>query len=187
MWGKNAALFLILTLMIALLAAGCATITGSTSQRIPVTSFPAGARVIVNGVERGVTPLELMLSKNREHRIIRIESLGYHPMEIRLAKKTSGASLIGNFLLGVMPGVVPAVRYSLAHDGRGFYSIWIVTATALGLLFTVVDTASGAATSFEPKEIIVTLKKADGPPRIDTILIDPDELRNIKWIRVHRD
>ena len=69
----------------------------------------------------------------------------------------------------------------------GFVSIWIMSATALGMLFTAADNASGAATTFEPKEITVILKKADGPFRIDTILVDPDEFGNIRWIRVRRN
>jgi hypothetical protein len=39
----------------------------------------------------------------------------------------------------------------------------------------------------KPAELIVTLKKADGSPRVETMLIDADDLQNIKWIRIHRD
>jgi len=33
----------------------------------------------------------------------------------------------------------------------------------------------------------VTLTRADGPPRVDTMNIDADDFRNVKWIRVRRD
>jgi hypothetical protein len=33
----------------------------------------------------------------------------------------------------------------------------------------------------------VKLTKADGSPLIDTLVVDADALRHIKWIRVHRD
>jgi len=69
---RNIALLLIATLTGVLFAPGCATIARRRSQRIPVTSFPTGAKVIVNGVERGATPLELNLSKSEKGRVIRI-------------------------------------------------------------------------------------------------------------------
>ena len=44
----------------------CATIFSGfrTSQKIPVTSNPSGAKIIVDGEERGYTPLNLKLKKN---------------------------------------------------------------------------------------------------------------------------
>jgi len=33
----------------------------------------------------------------------------------------------------------------------------------------------------------VTLTKADGPPRVETILVNAEDFQNIKWIRVHRN
>jgi len=63
----------------------------------------------------------------------------------------------------------------------------MLSAAAFGAIFTALDGISGAINEFEAKEIIVRLKKADGPPRVDTILLDAEELKNVKWIRVHRD
>jgi len=37
------------------------------------------------------------------------------------------------------------------------------------------------------KELSVTLTKAEGTPRVDTMSINADDFRKIKWIRVHRD
>jgi hypothetical protein len=170
-----------------LISVGCATMTRSSRQRIPVTSAPAGATVFVNGQLQGVTPLELKLSKSGRGRVIRIEFPGYNPVEIRLAKKTSGALFLSNILLGLIPAVLPATYYSLSHDGKGFMMTWTLSAAALGALFTAVDSGSGAIYDIEPREIIVTLKKVSGTPRVDTMLIDADEFRNIKWIRVRRN
>jgi hypothetical protein len=77
--------------------------------------------------------------------------------------------------------------YSLAHDGKGALSIWVLSAAAFGALFTVADSGGGAINEFKPKEITVTLTKADGIPRVDTVLIDAEDFRNVKWIRIRRD
>ena len=63
---KTTNVLLLIPLASLLLNPSCATITRRTEQRIPVTSAPAGATVSVNGVKRGVTPLELRLSRERE-------------------------------------------------------------------------------------------------------------------------
>src|SRR5665647_836286 len=65
---KNTARLLILPLMSLLLVPGRATLTHKTTQRIPVTSSPAGATVSVNGVLYGATPYELGLARKERDR-----------------------------------------------------------------------------------------------------------------------
>jgi hypothetical protein len=184
---KHAGLFLILILMSLLLSPGCATVTRTGEQRIPVTSAPAGATVFVNGQRQGVTPVSLWLVRKKKNQVIRIEYPGYNPIEIRPKRRPAGAPFLGNLLLGLIPAIVPASLHSLAHDGEGVMLIWTLYAAAFGALFTAFDSGSGAINDFEPKELTVTLTKADGPPRVDIMLVDADDLRNIKWIRVRRD
>ncbi len=95
---------LILTLASILLAPNCATITRRSKQRIPVTSNPVGAAVFVNGVQQGVTPLEIRLPRKEKGAVIRIESPGYRPVEIRPESKESQSLFLRNFLLGLIPG-----------------------------------------------------------------------------------
>lgn len=189
MRGNRIVLFLTLTSV--LLALNCATITRKSTQRIPVTSTPVGATVIVNGVQQGVTPLEIRLARKGKGAVIRIEFPGYNPVEIRPKRKMSGDTIVGNFLLGVIPGCFLSVAWALAHETSHHYETgiamtWTLSAAAFGGLFTLIDSISSGYI-LKPEELIVTLKKADGKPRVDTILIDPDDLRNIKWIRVRRD
>jgi len=184
---KNAVLLLFLTLASVLLSPSCATLTRIGGQRIPVTSAPTGATVFVNGQRQGVTPLSLWLVRREKNQIIRIECPGYNPIEIRPRRRPSGAPFLGNILLGFIPATVPAALHSLAHDGEGGMLIWTLYAAAFGALFTAVDSGSGAINDFEPKELTVTLTKADGPPRVDTMLIDVEDLKDVKWIRVRKD
>jgi hypothetical protein len=185
-WRKKAVVALLVTLTGVFLAPSCAMMSRSPEQGIPITSTPSRATVVVNGVRKGVTPLTIWLKRKQKGQVIRIESPGYDPVEIRVGKKISGAPLLGNLLLGLIPGIWPTAMYSLAHEG-GAGPIWIMSAAAFGAFFTALDGISGAINEFEPKEIIVRLKKADGPPRVDTILLDADELKNVKWIRVALD
>ena len=63
---------------------------------------------------------------------------------------------------------------------------WTLSAVGFGGLFTFIDSGSKGYT-LTPGELSVTLTKADGPPRVDSIVIDANDLRNVKWIRVRRD
>ena len=181
-----------LTLMSVLLSPNCATLTRRRTQRIPVTSSPVGATVIVNGQQQGVTPLEIQLAKKKKDQVIRIESPGYNPVEIRPQRKMSVGPVIGNFFLGLIPGLGVACIYAGARDINfevtETYLAWLLSTAAIGGLFTLIDSSfSGKGYMLKPEELTVTLKEADGTPRVDTILIDADDFYNIKWIRIHRD
>ncbi|NTV80892.1 MAG: PEGA domain-containing protein [Candidatus Aminicenantes bacterium] len=192
MWRTHAALLLILTLMSMLLSPGCATLTRDGWQKSPVTSAPAGAAVIVNGIQRGVTPLTITLATRQKNQVIRIESPGYDPVEIRPRRKLSGETLVGSLLLGLAPGLGPAIVGMAAfHDnlhspGAIIIPIYFKSAAVLGGLFMLFD-LGGDGCHLAPMNLSVTLKKANGQPRVDIMLVDADEFRNIKWIRVRRD
>lgn len=183
---------LVLALTSVLLAPGCATLTLSSKQGIPVTSIPIGATVYVNGVRQGVTPLEIRLERKQKGQVIRIESPGYNPVEIRLERKMS-ASLFFDSIYALALGSVAAVWWGEAHEDSRHYYVgiavtWALTAAAFGTAFTAIDTGgTGRGYELRPDALTVTLKKVNGPPRVDMIFLDADELKNIKWIRVLRD
>jgi hypothetical protein len=171
----------------------CATITRKSTQRIPITSAPLGATVSVNGVAQGVTPLEVRLKRKVKDQVIRTESPGYNPVEIRPRRKLSGGPIAGNFLLGLIPGAILAGYIGAIEDyafdpgggGGKTLLICVLGAAAFGGLFTAVDSA-GDGYELEPRELTVTLEKTEGAPRVDMILLDTEDFRIIKWIRVHR-
>ena len=186
--------FLLLTLTSALLAPNCATLTRRSAQRIPVTSSPIGAAVIVNGVEQGVTPIEIKLARKQKGQVIRIESPGYNPFEIRPQRKLSGETILGSILLGLVPGMVPALVWlGSSHtktdpaEENTILSTYFKSAAVLGGLFALTDFGGGKGYTQTPKNLTVRLTKADGTPRVDTMLVDADDFKNVKWIRVHRD
>jgi hypothetical protein len=188
MWRKTPFLFLLVTLISILAIPGCAVITRKSTQRIPVTSSPVGATVSVNGKALGATPLEIMLPSRTKNQVIRIEFPGYNPAEIRPQRKMSAGPVMGDFLLGLIPAIVPAAIYwgrsDAAHSDLTLL-IWGLSTTAFGAIFTAIDIGEGRAFELKPTYLAITLTKADGAPRVDTMIVDADDLQNIRWIRIH--
>jgi hypothetical protein len=190
---KKIARLVVLALVTLLVEPGCATLLRRTTQRIPVTSSPAGATVSVNGEALGTTPLQIKLTRWKRKQIIRIESPGYNPFEIRAQRKIKADPVAGNLLFGLLVGSVPAAVHRHDHETTepegvdDSWLIWVLWATAVSSVFTAMDLGGGQAYEVRPKELVVTLTKVDGPPRVDTIHVDIDEFRDVKWIRVHRN
>jgi hypothetical protein len=196
MWRKNASLFLFVILASVLFAPNCATLMKQRTQRIPVTSSPVGATISVNGQQQGVTPLEIRLARKEKDQVIRIESPGYDPYEIRVKRGISAGELIMDIVSGAASGFGAALLYagitnepwvSTDPDAFGSEKVLVIAIPLAMIGFPLLDLASGKIYDLKPAELIVTLKKADGTPRVETMLIDAADLQNIKWIRIHRD
>lgn len=186
MWRKNAALLLLLTLASVLLSPGCATLTrGDSKQLVPVTSSPEGATIIVNGVRKGVTPLRIWLPRKTSDQVIRIECPGYIPYEVRIKRSYSGTHVLLNVILGGFVGSAVAAAWFLEHDETAPEPSLIIATAISG--FLLIDVATRCGYTLTPRNLTVTLAKADGAPRVDTVLIDADDFRNVKWIRIHGD
>jgi predicted small secreted protein len=185
----------------ALLLQGCATVVRGTSQKIPVTSAPSGAKVLVNGKDAGTTPLILKL-KRRKPAVIRIESEGFDPYEIRIERKKPSPldpyGSFGNSLLA-LPGTLwlggkfadkftkkdaddvgEAVGNALWGALAGYGLAALISATPLVLT----DSLSGAAFSLAPTSLEVELTRAGEVPRVGSMELDAAKLQDIKWLRV---
>jgi len=189
---RKTQIILALMVMNVFLFQSCMTIMRGTSQKIPVTSNPSGAKIIVDGEEIDYAPLELKLKRKKDH-IIRIEKQGYNPLEIRITRKTSapsvGISIIGNYFSGAIPGAFlgALVAYALkGEEGKSKSKSWGAGCGVLiGWICTIItDFKSGANYTLSLKELNVTLKKIEGKPQPNFILIDTEQLQNIKWIRI---
>jgi hypothetical protein len=139
-----------------------------------------------------VTPLEIKLAREEKGQVIRIESPGFNPVEIRPKRKMSELPVIGNVLIGAVCGVTTAIVWSHAHDEDiwgGFKAMAIGFSATCGFtgFFTLLDFGFTKGYEFRPRDLTVTLTKAEGPPRVDTMFVDAGDFRNINWIRVHRD
>lgn len=95
--------YLLLAFTGGLLLPACATIMQGTTQEVSIASTPTGARLIIDGVEAGRTPVAASLKRKDKH-TIRIEMEGYQPFEMALGRGTSGW-VWGNIVFGGIPGL----------------------------------------------------------------------------------
>ena len=63
-------------IFVFLLSTGCATIIKGTTQAIPVSSDPAGADILVDGMLVGTTPSDVEFKRKRDHLVV-IEKENY--------------------------------------------------------------------------------------------------------------
>jgi hypothetical protein len=152
-----------LAALLTLPLAGCAALSHTAMQRVPVRSSPAGAEVWVGGELRGVTPLELELHRgqtykitlilNGEERMVVIENVleaGYVALDALPAAGLGTLTVIGCVGGSGGSGVVDFSGMQAALCGLGF----LITAASATPI--VVDAASGAWYELTPPEVEVT-------------------------------
>ena len=91
-------------ILIALCLTGCATIMTGTNHVLTVNSNVENAKVYVNGIYRGETPIRLDLPTNEKVYTIKLEAKGYVPYTEVLQRKASGW-VWGNIFLGGIIGL----------------------------------------------------------------------------------
>jgi hypothetical protein len=173
----------------------CATVVRGTSQKIPVTSTPIGARIIVDGKDMGSTPLTLKLKRKKPH-VIRFEQEGYNPHEFRIRREKPAFSTVllswwGNTAV-TMPLVKPIATVLVKDlETDDFFealgeAILIMAGVQLALagVLTSGDFIMGAPYSLSPESLEVALTPVNGPPRLEVTEIDEARLRGVKWLRV---
>jgi hypothetical protein len=87
-----------------LLLAGCATVISGTAQVMHVTCNPPDAMVTADGIERGVTPTQFALSRDRDH-VVAIDMPGYKHCEIPIRRTVNGW-FFGNLVIGGGVGMI---------------------------------------------------------------------------------
>jgi hypothetical protein len=182
-----------MTVATVFLFQSCATIMRGTSQNIPITSNPIGAKVIVDGEEMGSTPLNLRLKRKASH-VIQIEKQGYNSFMIRTTSNTSILSTLGNLIpwgyplgagLGGFIGLASTEDDEDCQDAFSRMGAGLFIGLFLGWGFAVlVDSRSGANQTLFPKDLNVTLTKIKGQPQPELMLIDAETFQNVKWIRI---
>lgn len=91
----------------------CCSIVNGRTQKVMFDSTPSGARLYIDNVDRGLTPQEVTLKRNKKYDV-RIVAEGYEPYTCTLDSGLSGW-IWGNLLFGAIIG--------LAID-TGTGSIW---------------------------------------------------------------
>jgi hypothetical protein len=124
----------LLSPLVMLLGSGCATLFSDSSDKITITSEPAGAEVILGNEVKGKTPLELVVERDTfKTTTLQIKKKGYATQDLKL-KKTFNTTSLFNI---------------------GFIS------TTLGVTSWGVDALTGGVIKHSPTGYTVTLKKGD--------------------------
>ena len=143
--------------------------------------------IIVNGKPRGAAPVEIRLNRRRRGQVIRIESRGYNPFEIQVGRDAAAPRFLMSALLGATVGGLVAAAQATSRVHRDFWADFIVDVPVGAAMFLVIDLMPGEERLLRERELAVTLTKAEGTPRVDTMSVAAGDFLKIKWIRVHRD
>lgn len=87
----------ILSLLVILCLFSCQQQQSAALQKIPVSSYPIGAKVYVDGKEMGITPMQIHLTRN-EHHLVTIIKEGFEPCQAQIIKKSLSAALMAKAL-----------------------------------------------------------------------------------------
>lgn len=85
-------------LVLAMVSSGCATILDGSSQPVNIDSSPHGARIYVNGVEVGTTPLSMLMKRSKSTMILAKKN-GYEEQQLALQTKINNTFWV-NILTG---------------------------------------------------------------------------------------
>ena len=114
---RKISLLLVICLSLVYLC-GCATILNGTSQKIPVSSEPAGATVMVDSKNVYTTPVKLRLERRRDHALVFTKD-GFDASTVNVMHVLS-ESVCGNTLLfgplGWVFDIFAGTQYKLVPD-----------------------------------------------------------------------
>ena len=151
-----------------------------------MTSSPALSAVSVNGKAQGVTPIEIRLGRRRSDQIVRFESPGYFPFEIQVGRDATVPNLLNSAIVGAVVGGMVALAEKTWERHSHLPTELAIDVPVGAAILLLIDLIPLEGKISRSKELLVTLTKAVGAPRVDTMRIEADDFRKIKWIRVRR-
>jgi hypothetical protein len=92
---------------VAIVTSGCATLFGSKTADISMTSEPTAAEVYIEGERVGVTPMSMNMD-NTESVAVTFKKEGYKDMTCMLTKKTGGGWVVLDILAGLVGIIIDA-------------------------------------------------------------------------------
>lgn len=102
-------------LVVFLYFVGCATLFKGTTEEVNFNSSPQKARVIVNGVDMGETPVALKLETKKTY-TIEFRAEGYNPKTYTITNHVGAGWIILDVLAGLVGVIIDAATgawYSL--------------------------------------------------------------------------
>jgi len=112
---------LILMAVIMLFMTSCATMFTGTKQTVQINTFPAGAKVQVDGIDRGTTPTAIKLKKGNEGQVLTLKVDGF---ETKTFQPETGFNSVGILnLFNVLFWGIDAATGALWKYDPKFYEI----------------------------------------------------------------
>lgn len=87
-----------------ILLSSCATIISGSRQNVEINSEPSSAKVYINEIEIGNTPVQKNLKRNQEYSLV-LKLDGYETYETKIERKFN-AWYIGNIAFGGLIGII---------------------------------------------------------------------------------
>jgi hypothetical protein len=112
---------LILMLAIMFLISSCATLFTGSQQTVQINSLPSGAKIQVNGVDRGTTPTAIKLKKGNEGQVLTLKVDGYETKTFQPETAFNGVSILN--LFNVLCWGIDAATGALWKYDPKFYEI----------------------------------------------------------------
>ena len=87
------------TITLAIMLSSCSTIFSGTKQNIQINSEPSGAKIMINGVEKGKTPSSVRIKKSMDGETISLIKDGYENKIFQPETSFSEISILNLFNL----------------------------------------------------------------------------------------
>lgn len=113
--------FIVLSSLVCLGFTGCASIFTGTTQSIQVNSTPSGANVSVGGLDRGQTPLPVVLKKGSSGQCISLTLPGYQENTFQPQTAFNPVAILN--LWGILGWGIDAATGALWKYDPTFYNI----------------------------------------------------------------
>ena len=145
-----------LAVVLAVAASGCSLRNGR-AQLIQVRSTPPAAAVFLDGKPAGITPAEIEVRRRNGDPVVRVERVGFAPIERELDRGLSGWFAADLCLASAL-----ATLFVFSSGSDGFSAPATAASGALGVTIVLVPVwATGSAFSF-PEEVDVVLEPTEG-------------------------
>jgi hypothetical protein len=125
---KKASVVLLSSLTI--LSSSCSTILQGSKKDMTIQSLTPGSKIYVNGDEMGKDLVDTRLRRNKNHTIM-IKKDGYETRTVTLQKNAQAGYIVADALLAL---------------------------TGFGLIFIIVDAATGSWHTFDKDKVVVDLE-----------------------------
>ncbi len=87
-----------LIILLPVLFQSCATVFTGTHDTVYINSKPEGAKIIINGIDRGYTPRDIRVQRSLNSKYIRLKKDGYESRFFKLQQEFNMITIVNIFM-----------------------------------------------------------------------------------------